>query len=251
VTNEFVAFRGGGHCENFELAGIREINKQAVKTKESILKTIGESILWSPMLPALIPAALEALDNWSESHGSMFGMWESIHPLPDGRVTTIWIQQVVLRRRVSIQKGRYQVQGKQVVLKLEPSAGRASTEETVPIRFQCGDIVLENRVLSPRPRVLRQANGPIIGRWNNSSTANDSLTWDFRPDGTFQRETFTESQYEDGIIQRREGGKIHVQFRINYAPDHQEDWEVRTHSDHLWITRDGQTEEYKRVADFD
>jgi hypothetical protein len=28
------------------------------------------------------------------------------------------------------------------------------------------------------------------------------------------------------------------------------DWEIRTHSDHLWITHDGQTEEYKRVADF-
>jgi hypothetical protein len=246
VTNEFLAFRSGGSCQDIELAGIRDVKEHGTKKKE-VAKTIAY-IIWSPVL---LPFLLEDLDTWNERHGPMFGVWESIHPLPDGRTSMLWIQQVILRRIVSIERGRYQVQGNQILLKFDPSAGRASADETVPIRFQCADIVIENRVLSPGPRAFRQANAPIAGRWNSSLTTNDSLTWDFRPDGTFQRETFTESQYEDGLIQRREEGKIHVQFRINQAPDHEEDWETRTHSDHLWITHDGHTEEYKRVADFD
>lgn len=227
--------------------------------------------LWWALTPLWLLAALDQRPDHLDANDSLSGEWESIDPSSGGYVTRVQFGTGILRRVVSIQRGRYEIAGQKILLETEAAPGDAPIQETVPFRFECAGLVLEDspepRMLWPTPAMFKRAESPMVGRWNNTltklqpqgnrtgssqlvvKTTFDSLTWEFRPDGTFLRETFTDRGSEGGIFQKQ-GSSIHIQFRYNSEPDHDEDWQIRTKARRLWITSGGKTLEYKHVQGF-
>lgn len=253
VTNQFVTFQSKATCENVELPSIAAI--KAIKTKEPFkMADAGGGIAWWLLSPVWLFAWLLSLS--PDNHDPALGIWEPVFAPLDGSVTRIQIGSRIRRKRMLIRKGRYQIQGQKLLLKFEPFQEGTSSEQTLPFRFECTRLALDGQWLTVASAQLRPASAPIVARWHDarwydtiSKTEAELLAWEFRPDGTFQRETFTQSDQEDGVF-LRQGDGIHVQFRGNSRPDHEEDWKIRAKSGHLWITRDGGTTEYKHVTDF-
>jgi hypothetical protein len=235
VTNQFVAVGDGKSCENIPLSSIADFGWQpvATTTKKEILESI---LLWPLYLLILIGA-----EDPPHYDGPTPGIWESVHPSPDGSFKRISISDFVSRTDVSIRKGRYRIEDQNLVL---------GTAETLPIHFKCASLLLDAVALTLDPKDLRRAGSPIVGRWHSEA---GQQTWEFRPDGTFQKEVF--SQVESGLVQKTETG-FNLQFRETGKPFYeaktlyQEDWKVRTAHDHLFITRNGETVEYRPVPYF-
>lgn len=249
VTDQFAVVEHGTSCQNIPLASIAQIAWQP--TMKPPVERVGSILLW-PLYLLVLCGAEDSYDD-----GPMSGIWESVHGLPNGSFRRIWIHGGgVYRRDVFNRKGRYRIDGESLILSFEdlkvgPPA-ESSIEETVQIRFQCANLILHDsripRVLTPDPAILRRADSPVVGRWNNYSPT-EQQAWEFREDGTLQKEA--SSPAETGFLQKTETG-LHIQFKTanGPGPGYQEDWKIRTASDHLWITRNGETAGYKNVPNF-
>jgi hypothetical protein len=241
VTDRFVTLKSGPTCENVEVSSVAEI--KAVQTKQPFkMADLGGGIAFLLLAPVWLVAWLLSLSPGAQD--PLLGEWQSVLPSPDGSFARILIGNGIRRKHVFIRNGRYQIQDQQLLLKFEPLRGGIASEQALPFRFVCPGMVLDELLLTPVGAPLRPARAPIVGRWFSTTFA-----WEFRPDGSFQRETLSQNDAENGAF-LRQGDGIHVQFRVNSRPGHEEDWKIRTKARHLWITRNGETTEYRRMAGF-
>ena len=185
----------------------------------------------------------------------MLGNWESARPLPDGCLRRISISRgLVAQNLLSIRRGRYRLKARELQLSFEDPPTTTPIEEDIPIRFECASLILEEsdgaRSFASHPPLENRVDAPIVGRWGSAIDPSvEPTSWEFRPDGTFQKETFRLSDLENGGSQPR-GNGLHVEFRSEGHTVHVEDWLTRMQAGHLWITVRGETAEYKRVGYF-
>ncbi len=257
VTNQFVALRRGASCDDIPVSNIAEVKQQpprkrTTQDRKDLIFLLATAPLWLLVFIGL-PETPES---------PIPGSWESIQASSDGRITrTSLLAGSVLRRRLRVKTGSYRITGTTLHLNLDGSAGG---EKTVPIRFDCASLIVED---SPTPLILASATpqlarAPIEGRWNGTETTYNfqvrpattnvnSVIWEFLANGHFQSEEFTDSDTETGSYQRSDDGVLHIQFRTSTGAAHDEDWRVRIKSDRLWIIHDGATEEYRKTVNFE
>ncbi len=236
VTTQFLSLDNADTCSSVELTQIASI-KWFPSQGDSLGDTL-ELIAWVVIgSPFWVPWYIaDALGNRVERDPLGFS-WESTPTLPDGKISRIEGNgNGLMQRSVAVEKGRYDVIGKNLHLTYDASG----LVETIPFQFDCDSLVLGDQKLSAQLSAS-PAQDPIVGRW--LPRMDHSSFWEFTASGTFEKRS-AESKTE-GRIEKIKGG-----VRVKWlGPDAKpnEEWGIRTKGHHLLITAGGATTEYVRA----
>jgi hypothetical protein len=245
ATTEFLTFDGAGGCKNVELGDVSKISP--VPSEPSTAGQIIGTVFLHAFLPMI---ALAAWDSQPEPkpENPIAGTWESVYPRPDGRVYRVDIRGESARQTlVSVRKGRYQFREPDLTVSFEDAAGAGLVEEHRSARFDCNLLLLDGQRLglANQPKRKNRAEPPILGRWESRQ----ATRWLFRADGTFQTEAFGQNDLESGTIQRQKKG-FHVELNRFGVRARTEEWQTRMKSGHLFINRNGDPMEYRKIDYF-
>jgi hypothetical protein len=248
VTDQAVflseAYRGGPGCESFDLSRIAAVRRYSDVPLFSLMAVISAPFWIHIVVKDGVSDFFKLFHGHPKSYG---GLWESMNATPDGIVKRVvfgddgYVRQYDFLR----QTGRYRVeQGK---LYLTFTSGR---EEDIPIHFGCETIDLEGY---ERPlqfmeweHDLDRAYPPIAGRWSEFRGPGRQIEWYLMPDGSF---------HIDSVENDRLGGFKRVDDGVevlwtNPSTSGPEQWHVLSdEANRLFITRDGETVEYKRASE--
>jgi hypothetical protein len=241
VTGQFVSFckSAGGGCEDVDfhkIAAVAWLPKD--KSQGS-----GED-LSGPQGYLLLPVLLGAVGvhyvkEPFVSHYSKLGWWKSVQPAPNGSLR--WVEFMkpasIFRADALVTPARYRVEDGNLYL-TNVTLGGSGAEEVVPIS---ADIARE---LLRRLSEHRQRDyAPImIGLKENAQGAR--AVRGFRPDGTCTAAMDVHSQR--GKFEKTKNG-LRVRWTHPESSGEVEEWVTRRRGSRLFITRNGDTVEYKRT----
>lgn len=235
VTDQYVSFREASiqpqpPCDNIDLARIKSVKH--LPDSDETWKVF--AVIFSPVLAAGVAGV--AIHDAVAYRGLPPGSWESVSADPSGRINRLEIEDGYLWNYDVVRKqGRYLVQGSQLhfIYDTEP-------EQVTSFHFECETMIADRPAGPLRFRVSKmedRAQPPIVGLWS-TPPAGDRVMWDLRPDRTFRSEKIDHRQ--SGSMQRVKDG-----FKVAVSGDQ---WQSRRERDRLFITKNGQTVEYKRSS---
>jgi hypothetical protein len=238
VTTESLLFQRFPGCQTVELSKIKSV-RWVDRGGYSFDDMVGIAFYLIVISPFLLVYGVESLFT---RHDSLRGTWESIPVTPDDKTTRLTFEgNFIALEDGLVKKGTWQVNGSELNLTY-----KGGLVETIPFRIDCDRLILS----SPNQLELRWANAPsrhvdppIVGRWQKGGYNSDRTYWELQLAGTF--ETGVMSAPTRGAIRKIKGG-LRVTWQSPVAAP--EDWRIRIEKDHLLVTKDGATTEYRRTA---
>jgi hypothetical protein len=240
VTDQFLTVNGPRACENVEISRIASVKWLGPQDENFVVLIPYYLMIGSVLAPLAVIEGFRRVFG----HDSMFGAWEPVD-VSAGRIVRIELREPgqIIREEVMVRRGHYEMTGGQLQLKDKANG----TLETIPLRFVCDQLILEQAAVVHTLRTqypqLQQATNPIIGTWLDGNRT-DGHYWDFSPSGEFT--IWTQIGRMQGSFEKTKTG-IRVTW-ANAGGTRSEDWLIRRTSDHLVMTEGGKTTEYQRAG---